>query len=103
VIYNEETFKKFNSLIQNKEINVLSLNTLKLPELQEIAKKLGLDGTGGKSATAIRNEINNLAKLFIAGQVSYSKCFSIEILGLSISHDLLYYTEFSMFLDQNKS
>ena len=69
ITYSKDTFNKFNRLVQRKEINILGFNNMKLKELQEIGKKLDLEDVAGKSATVIRKEINNLAKLVIAGQV----------------------------------
>ena len=48
----------------------MHLGGLKLTELKAIGRKLKFKSVGDKSGEMLRKELQHLAKLFIAGQVS---------------------------------
>ena len=53
------------------EINIMNFNKLKLTQLREIAKKLKFQDVGDRSGLSLRQELQHLAKIFIAGQVCF--------------------------------
>ena len=57
-------------MIENKELDILDVGTMDVPKLKEVAKKLKLGNIGKKSGVMLRKEVNNLTKVFIAGQVN---------------------------------
>ena len=67
--YEKETFKNFHRLIQRKELNILNINKMNLGELSEIMRKLEIT-IGDRNATLLKAELDNMAKLYTAGQVT---------------------------------
>ena len=55
-------------------INILSINEMKPKDLTELAETLGLEKINQKSGVNLRNEINYLIKIFLAGQVPLLTC-----------------------------
>ena len=68
--YKQETFIEFHRFIENRELNILSVSTMNVPELKEWARKLKLENVADKSGELLRKEVTNLVKVFVAGQVS---------------------------------
>ena len=66
--------------MDEKKINILGLNDLTGAELQDLGDLLKLQDVKKKSNVNLLNEINHLAKLFLAGQVNYFfKAISIKV------------------------
>ena len=55
-----------------KKINILGLNNLSGAELENLGELLMLENVKKKSSVNLRNEINKLVELFLAGQVNIS-------------------------------
>ena len=55
--------------MDDKKINILGINDLSAAELMDLAELLKLEDVKKKSSVNLRNEINHLTKLFLAGQV----------------------------------
>ena len=58
-------------MVDNKDINIMKIGSLKSSQLKTIAKTLQLKNISDKSGEMLRQEIQHLAKTFIAGQVSF--------------------------------
>ena len=56
-------------LVDNKEITLTRIGSLKSAEIKIIARQLKLKNIGDKSGQMLRQEIQHLAKTLIAGQV----------------------------------
>jgi hypothetical protein len=69
--HSAETFREFVKMVDNKEINVTRLGTLKLQDLKVIGKSLKFKNVSDKSGEMLRQELQHLAKVFIAGQVRF--------------------------------
>ena len=67
--HSAETYREFIKMIDNKEINVTKLGSLKLADLKEIGRSLKFQNVTDKSGQMLRQELQHLAKTFIAGQV----------------------------------
>ena len=59
-------------MVDNKDINIMKIGSLKSSQLKTIAKTLQLKNISDKSGEMLRQEIQHLAKTFIAGQVRFS-------------------------------
>jgi hypothetical protein len=68
VVYDKNTFREFHRLVEKKEINILGIQDMNLGELNDVMTKLKVP-VGAKNASMLRNELNNMSKHFIAGQV----------------------------------
>ena len=68
VVYDKSTFREFHQLIEKKEINILGIQDMNLDELNDVMTKLKVP-VGAKNASMLRNELNNMSKHYIAGQV----------------------------------
>ena len=71
--HSSETFREFVKMVDDREINVTKLGSLKLADLKEIGRLLKFKNVGDKSGQMLRQELQHLAKTFIAGQVSLRK------------------------------
>ena len=69
MVFSKETQVEFAKLIDAKEINIIGLNDLSGAELEDLGERLQLQDVKKKSSVNLRNEINQLSKLFLAGQV----------------------------------
>ena len=67
--YNKDAYKTFCKLIQEKKINILNIHKMTLAELKSIMNELDVP-IGERNATLLRTELENMAKIFMAGQVS---------------------------------
>ena len=65
---------EFAKLIDSRKLNILSINDMRPNELVELSETLGLEKINRKSGTNLRNEINYLIKIFLAGQVTLLNC-----------------------------
>ena len=54
------------------EMKIMELHKLKLTELRDIAVKLKFENVSDRSGVSLRQELQHLAKTFIAGQVKCS-------------------------------
>ena len=71
-MFSKETQVEFAKLMDEKKINILGLNDLTGAELENLGEILMLQDVKKKSSVNLRNEINQLTKLFLAGQVNNS-------------------------------
>ena len=60
---------EFAKLIDEKKISILGIRDMKREKLIEIGKILGLEKLQDKSLEMLREEIGELGKLLLAGQV----------------------------------
>ena len=73
-VFTKETMTEFAKLIDSRKLNILSINDMRPNELVELSETLGLEKINRKSGTNLRNEINYLIKIFLAGQVTLLNC-----------------------------
>ena len=73
-VFTKETMTEFAKLIDSRKLNILSINDMRPNELVELSETLGLEKINRKSGTNLRNEINYLVKIFLAGQVTLLNC-----------------------------
>jgi hypothetical protein len=73
-VFTKETMTEFAKQIDSRKLNILSINDMRPNELVELAETLGLEKINQKSGTNLRNEINYLIKIFLAGQVPLLNC-----------------------------
>ena len=78
ITFSEDTFQNFHRLIQNKELNILNINHMTLDELRGVMEKLKVT-VGERNATLLRTELNDMAKLFTAGQVNLQLIYWLVI------------------------
>ena len=74
-VFTKDIMAEFAKMIDAKKVNILGIGDMTVDELVELAEVLGLDKPKQKSGANLRNEINYLVKIFLAGQVRtyYSK------------------------------
>ena len=70
-------------MIDNKEINITKIGSLKSTRIKQIAKDLKLKNIADKSGQMLREEIQHLAKTFLAGQVRQLSASVMLISGSS--------------------
>jgi hypothetical protein len=68
-LFTKEIMAEFAKMMDAKKLNILGIKDMKVDELVELAEVLGLDKPKQKSGANLRNEINHLVKIFLAGQV----------------------------------
>ena len=56
-------------MVDNKEINITKIGSLKSIQIKQIARDLKLKNVNDKSGQMLREEVQHLAKTFLAGQV----------------------------------
>ena len=59
-------------MVDTNKLNILGIDELSSEKLTEVAIELKLETPRKKSSVKIRNELNHLVKLFLAGQVQTS-------------------------------
>ena len=70
ISYDKSVFAKFCSMIEKKTINILNIHKMSYDQLKRVLENLGVP-IGDRNATQMRTELDNMAKLFTAGQVNY--------------------------------
>ena len=68
--YEEETLKTFITLVDNKELKINSIADIPIPSLKNFTRQLGIYHAD-KTGAIMRTDLNNLAKIFLAGQVLF--------------------------------
>ena len=58
--------------MKKKEIDIMHLDAMTVPDLKTVAQKLKLSKVADKSGKQLSDEINNLCKGYMAGQVNFS-------------------------------
>ena len=66
--YTEETLDRFIRMVETKQIKINSISDLAIVELKEISKELGIFDAK-KSGELMKNDLINLSKIFLGGQV----------------------------------
>ena len=66
--YTEETLDSFIRMVETKQIKINSISDMAIVELKEISKELGIFDAK-KSGELMKNELINLSKIFLGGQV----------------------------------
>ena len=70
-IISKTTHLEFESMMKKREIDILNVEAMSVSELKALAKKLHLKQVADKSGKQISHEVNNLFKVYMAGQVSF--------------------------------
>ena len=86
--HSSETFREFVKMIDNKEINLTRLGSLKLADLKEIGRNLKFKNVSDKSGQMLRQELQHLAKTFIAGQVCKSLLCTVVLNSIRTTEKL---------------
>ena len=66
--YKEETLAMFISLVDTKGFKINRIADLTLPEVRDFSKQLGIY-SDKKTGELMKNDLINLSKIFLAGQV----------------------------------
>jgi hypothetical protein len=66
--YEAETMETFMRLVESKELKISGISELKVPELNNLSKQLGIY-VAKKSGELMKIDLINLSKIFLAGQV----------------------------------
>ena len=66
--YKKNILENFMNMVDNKRVDFLNLDKLDGAELTEFVRELGIPNISKKSNVYLREEVKNVAKIFLAGQ-----------------------------------